>query len=63
MKEATKKGYTPALPGDSINFAYPKSTKRRGRVGNQQANTVVTGDQQAVVTDDFQIRKLTPLEC
>ncbi len=25
--------------------------------------TVVTGDQQAVVTDDFQIRKLTPLEC
>lgn len=63
VKEATKKGYTAALPGDSINFAYPKSTKRRGRVGNQQANTVVTGDQQAVVTDDFQIRKLTPLEC
>lgn len=29
----------------------------------QEANTVVTGDQQAVVTDDFQIRKLTPLEC
>ena len=63
VKEATKKGYTAALPGDSINYAYPKSKKRRGRVGNQQANTVVTGDQQAVVTDDFQIRKLTPLEC
>ncbi len=34
-----------------------------GLCQNQQANTVVTGDQQAVVTDDFQIRKLTPLEC
>jgi DNA (cytosine-5)-methyltransferase 1 len=63
VKAATKKGYTAVLPADSINFIYPKSTKRWGRVGNQQANTVVTGDQQAVVTEDFQIRKLTPLEC
>ena len=63
VKEATKKGYTAALPGDSINFAYPKSNKRRERVGKHSAHTLVTGDQQAVVTNDFQIRKLTPMEC
>ncbi|WP_165007538.1 MULTISPECIES: DNA (cytosine-5-)-methyltransferase [unclassified Enterococcus] len=63
VKEATKKGYAIAEAGDSINFAYPKSNKRRGRVGKQSAHTLVTGDQQAVVTNDFQIRKLTPMEC
>lgn len=63
VREATKKGYSEALPGDSINFAYPSSNKRRGRVGKQAAHTIVTGDQQTVVTTDFQIRKLTPLEC
>lgn len=63
VKEATKKGYSTAVPGDSINFAYPKSNDRRGRVGKQSAHTVLTGNQQTVVTEDFQIRKLTPLEC
>ncbi|WP_165007508.1 DNA (cytosine-5-)-methyltransferase [Enterococcus sp. ZJ1668] len=63
VKEATKQGYAIAKAGDSINFAYPKSNKRRGRVGKQSAHTIVTGDQQAVVTNDFQIRKLTPMEC
>ena len=63
VKEATKKGYTQANSGDSINFAFPNSTKRRGRVGKQYAHTLLTGEQQAVVTEDFQIRKLTPLEC
>lgn len=63
VREATKKGYSEAEPGDSINFAFPKSKKRRGRVGKQQANTLVTGDQQTVVTEDFQIRRLTPMEC
>lgn len=63
VREATKKGYTQANPGDSINFAFPNSTKRRGRVGRQHAHTLLTGEQQAVVMEDFQIRKLTPLEC
>ncbi len=63
VREATKKGYTQANPGDSINFAFPNSTKRRGRVGRQHAHTLVTSEQQAVVMEDFQIRKLTPLEC
>lgn len=63
VREATKIGYTQANPGDSINFAFPNSTKRRGRVGKQYAHTLLTGEQQAVVMDNFQIRKLTPLEC
>ncbi|EGO8073172.1 DNA (cytosine-5-)-methyltransferase [Enterococcus faecalis] len=63
VREATKKGYTQANPGDSINFSFPNSTKRRGRVGRQHAHTLLTGEQQAVVMEDFQIRKLTPLEC
>ncbi|EGO6649279.1 DNA (cytosine-5-)-methyltransferase [Enterococcus faecalis] len=63
VREATKKGYTQANPGDSINFSFPNSTKRRGRVGKQYAHTLLTGEQQAVVMDNFQIRKLTPLEC
>lgn len=63
VREATKKGYTQAKPGDSINVAFPNSTKRRGRVGRQHAHTLLTGDQQAVVMENFQIRKLTPLEC
>lgn len=63
IKEATKKGFKEALPGDSVNISHPKSKTRRGRVGTRVANTLLTGEEQAVVTDDFQIRKLTPLEC
>lgn len=63
IKEATKKGFKEALPGDSVNISHPKSKTRRGRVGNRVDNTLLTGEEQAVVTDDFQIRKLTPLEC
>lgn len=49
IKEATKKGYTVAEPGDSVNIAYPDSKTRRGRVGNQIANTLLTGEEQGVV--------------
>lgn len=63
IKEATKKGFKEALPGDSVNISHPKSKTRRGRVETRVANTLLTGEEQAVVTDDFQIRKLTPLEC
>lgn len=63
IKEATKKGFKEALPGDSVNISHPKSKTRRERVGTRVANTLLTGEEQAVVTDDFQIRKLTPLEC
>ncbi|EJM6036377.1 DNA cytosine methyltransferase [Enterococcus faecalis] len=51
------------VPGDSINLAYPHSKTRRGRVGKQVAHTLLTGDNQAVITENYQIRKLTPREC
>lgn len=63
IKEATKKGYTLAEPGDSVNISFPDSKTRRGRVGKQIANTLLTNEEQGVVTDNMRIRKLTPLEC
>lgn len=50
-------------PGDSVNLSYPNSQTRRGRVGKQVAHTLLTSDNQAVITDHYQIRKLTPREC
>ncbi len=63
IKEATTKGYDIAYPGDSVNFSVPNSATRRGRVGKGIANTLDTGCQQGVLTDEFRIRRLTPLEC
>lgn len=51
------------MPGDSINISHPSSETRRGRVGKGIANTLLTGKKQAVMTNNYQIRKLTPREC
>ena len=63
IKEATSSGYADAEAGDSVNLSHPKSKTRRGRVGKQIANTLLTGESQGVVEPDFRIRKLTPREC
>ena len=63
IKEATKKGYAEATIGDSVNLSHPNSKTRRGRVGKRIANTLLTGEEQGVVMNDFRIRKLTPKEC
>lgn len=63
VREATKQGYAEASVGDSVNLSHPNSKTRRGRVGEGIANTLVTGDNQGVVTPNFRIRKLTPREC
>lgn len=63
IKEATPKGYAEAEIGDSVNLSHPNSKTRRGRVGKQVANTLLTGESQGVVEPDFRIRKLTPREC
>ena len=63
IKEATKKGYAEATIGDSVNLSHPNSKTRRGRVGKGIANTLLTGEEQCVVMNDFRIRKLTPKEC
>ena len=63
IKEATSQGYAEATVGDSVNLSHPNSKTRRGRVGKQIANTLLTGESQGVVKPDFRIRKLTPKEC
>ena len=63
IKEATKKGYAEATIGDSVNLSHPNSKTIRGRVGKGIANTLLTGEEQCVVMNDFRIRKLTPKEC
>ena len=63
IKEATSQGYAEAQIGDSVNLSHPNSKTRRGRVGKQIANTLLTGESQGVVEPDFRIRKLTPREC
>ena len=63
VKEATKQGYAEDEIGDSVNLSHPNSKTRRGRVGKQIANTLLTGESQGVVEPDFRIRKLTPREC
>ena len=63
VKEATKRGYKEAYPGDSINLEQPNSKTRRGRVGHQIANTLTTSCNQAVLSAEYRIRKLTPREC
>lgn len=49
VKEATKQGYAVANIGDSINLSHPNSKTRRGRVGKNIANTLLTSDEQGVV--------------
>lgn len=49
IREATKKGYAEATVGDYVNLEFPNSKTRRGRVGKQVANTLLTSDNQGVV--------------
>lgn len=63
VKEATKKGYDIATDEDSINVSFPDSKTRRGRVGKGVAQTLETSCTQAILENDYNIRKLTPLEC
>lgn len=63
IKQATKDGYIEGYPGDYVNFQFPNSNTRRGRVSKDYANTLLCNDSQGVITEDLQIRKLTPLEC
>ena len=63
IKNATKKGYIEATKGDSVNLSYPNSNTRRGRVGNQVSQILQCNDSMGVITNEFAIRKLTPLEC
>ena len=49
VKEATKQGYAECRAGiDSVNFSVPNSKTRRGRVGQEIANTLDTSCNQGI---------------
>lgn len=51
VREATKKGYTEAMEGDSINVSYPNSITKRGRVGKEVSQTILTSPNMATVIE------------
>lgn len=51
IAEGTKAGVAVARYGDSINISYPTSTTRRGRVGEEIAQTLLTECHQVVICD------------
>lgn len=63
VKEATRKGYSEAQEGDSINYERATANTRRGRVGKGVSHTILADASMAVVVPKLRIRRLTPLEC
>lgn len=49
VREGTKKGYSKAKIGDSINISYPSTITKRGRVGKEVSQTILTSPNMAVV--------------
>lgn len=52
VHEGTKKGYTEAREGDSINIAYPNNISKRGRVGKNVSQTILTSPNIAVLENN-----------
>ena len=44
VNEGTKKGYTKAFEGDSLNVSYPQNINKRGRVGKQVSQTILASN-------------------
>lgn len=63
IKEATRRGYSEAKPGDSVDTSYARQNQKRARVGHGIAYTLTTNADKAVVGADMRIRRLTPREC
>ena len=63
IKEATKRGYKEAHPGDTVDLGYAGSNTRRGRVGRDIAHTLETSSIQGIVERGGRIRRLMPREC
>jgi DNA (cytosine-5)-methyltransferase 1 len=62
VREATKKGYAEVFPGDAVNFEFPNSKTRRGRVGHGFAKTITTHPRQAVCMPGHWMRMMTAKE-
>ncbi len=63
IKEATKKGFKEAVPGDSVDLSYAGGNTHRGRVGHNIAHTLKAGDVQGIIERGGRIRRLMPREC
>ena len=64
LKTPTKLGYIDArFKRDAINFAFPKSKTRRGRVGVNYAQTIDTQCNQGIAIDGSNFRRFTINEC
>ena len=61
IKNATKQGYLIAEEGDGIDFSFPTSKTRRGRVQKGACQTIKTQVAIGTIQDD-KFRWLTPLE-
>lgn len=61
INSAVKRGYKEAGPGDSINFTFPSSKTRHGRVGKQVPQTFDTACNQGIISND-RLRRFTPRE-
>ena len=53
IRTNNEKGYDIAQDGDTINLEQPNSKTRRGRVGKQIAQTIMTSTEQAVVEKEI----------
>lgn len=62
VRQATKLGYDVANIGDTINVEHVNSKTRRGRVGRQITQTLLTANHTLIVLDDYSTRKLTTRE-
>lgn len=51
VREGTKKGYTKATEGDSINYSYSNSITKRGRVGKKVSQTILTSPSIATILE------------
>lgn len=60
IKNNSKKGYLLASCGDNITL---DSSTGRGRVKKDYTGTLTTNCAQGIVTNDYNIRRLTPIEC
>ena len=60
IRDPSKKGYTEAAPGDSVDLGFPNSKTRGGRVSKLAHDAASV---QGIVDQGGRIRRLMPREC
>ncbi len=60
VREGTKQGYSKAQVGDSINVSYPNNIGKRGRVGKEVSQTILTSPNMAILENSNKPKCLTP---